>query len=110
MQFSARRGRVARFVIPIIAVLSIWASAFSTAAVGQPAPPPPNTDTTITAPAFANGPFTATVTFSEPVTGFDIGDIVVGNGTASGLSGSGANYAATITPRSHAIALPRAVA
>ena len=45
-----------------------------------------------------SGAFTATFTFSESVTGFAVGDITVGNGAASGLSGSGASYSATITP------------
>ena len=44
------------------------------------------------------GPFTIAVTFSEPVTDFVLADIVVGNGSASQLGGSGASYAATITP------------
>tara|TARA_R110002073_G_scaffold34954_1_gene102885 strand:+ start:5111 stop:14044 length:8934 start_codon:yes stop_codon:yes gene_type:complete len=44
------------------------------------------------------GAFTASFTFSESVTGFAIGDIVVGNGAASALAGSGAAYTATITP------------
>ncbi|MEL7091704.1 MAG: Ig-like domain-containing protein, partial [Pseudomonadota bacterium] len=56
----------------------------------------------ITAPAVTggsvNGPFDITVTFSEDVTGFVVGDIVVSNGTASGFAGSGAVYTATITP------------
>ncbi|MEE2527394.1 Ig-like domain-containing protein, partial [Hyphobacterium sp. HN65] len=44
------------------------------------------------------GAFTATITFSKTVTGFAIGDISVGNGSASNLSGSGTTYTATITP------------
>ncbi len=43
-------------------------------------------------------PFTITVSFSEPVTGFVAGDISVTNGTATGLTGSGASYTAEITP------------
>ena len=49
-------------------------------------------------PAATNAAFTATFTFSESVTGFASGDITVTNATASGLSGSGATYTATITP------------
>jgi 6-phosphogluconolactonase (cycloisomerase 2 family) len=45
-----------------------------------------------------SGAFTATFTFSEDVTGFALGDITVGNGTASDLSGSGTVYTATVTP------------
>lgn len=41
---------------------------------------------------------TVTFTFSESVTGFEIGDITVGNGAASSFSGSGASYSCTITP------------
>ncbi|MCY4507475.1 MAG: Ig-like domain-containing protein [Acidobacteria bacterium] len=44
------------------------------------------------------GPFAIVVTFSEPVTGFALEDVVVGNGSASQLRGSGASYAGTITP------------
>ena len=45
-----------------------------------------------------NGPFDATITFSESVTGFEQGDVTVGNGTITAFSGSGASYTATITP------------
>ena len=44
------------------------------------------------------GSFAIAVTFSEPVAGFALGDVVVGNGGAARLGGSGASYAATITP------------
>ena len=44
------------------------------------------------------GPFSITVAFSEPVTGFALEDLVVGNGSASGLEGNNASYMATITP------------
>jgi outer membrane autotransporter protein len=49
-------------------------------------------------PASVPAPFTATFTFSEPVTGFGVGDITVGNGAASNLAGAGAVYTALITP------------
>ncbi len=45
-----------------------------------------------------SGAFTATFTFDEAVTGFALGDITVSNGAASGLTGSGTTYMATITP------------
>ena len=45
-----------------------------------------------------NGPFDATITFSEDVTGFQQSDLTIGNGTVTAFSGSGANYTATITP------------
>ena len=55
---------------------------------------------TITAPDAANAPFTATFTFSGPVTGFALADITVGNGTASEFTDTdgGTTYTATITP------------
>ena len=43
-------------------------------------------------------PIPITITFSEPVTGFALGDITVGNGTAGSFSGTGATYSASITP------------
>ncbi|MDW7696048.1 Ig-like domain-containing protein, partial [Flammeovirgaceae bacterium SG7u.132] len=46
-----------------------------------------------------NAAFTTTFTFSENVTGFDITDIVVGNGTASNfIANSASEYTALITP------------
>ena len=42
--------------------------------------------------------FDVTITFSEPVTGFEKADVTVDNGAATALSGSGASYTATITP------------
>lgn len=53
---------------------------------------------TITAPESTTGPFTATFTFSEDVSGFTLADILVGNGVPSNLSGGPAIYTATITP------------
>ncbi|MEE2527401.1 Ig-like domain-containing protein, partial [Hyphobacterium sp. HN65] len=54
---------------------------------------------TITGPAGpVSGAFVATFTFSEGVTGFELSDIAVGNGSASNLSGLGTTYTATITP------------
>jgi len=38
------------------------------------------------------------VTFSEDVTGFELADITVGNGTADRFSGTGANYLFAVTP------------
>ena len=53
----------------------------------------------ITGPAVAqNGPFDAAITFSEPVTGFEQGDVTVGNGTVTAFSGSGDSYTATVAP------------
>lgn len=43
-------------------------------------------------------PFEVTITFSADVTGFTLGDISVGNGTASDFAGSGSVYTANITP------------
>ena len=44
------------------------------------------------------GPFSISVAFSEPVTGFELADLVVGNGGASALQGNSSSYSATITP------------
>ena len=46
----------------------------------------------------APGSFTATITFSESVTGFTDGDLTATNGTVGSISGSGTTYTATITP------------
>ncbi|MGY6627624.1 MAG: Ig-like domain-containing protein [Oceanicaulis sp.] len=46
----------------------------------------------------ANGPFNVTAVFTKPVTGLAVGDFAVTNGSASGLTGSGASYSVTITP------------
>ena len=51
-------------------------------------------------PDASTAPFTATITFTEGVSGFAVGDITVGNGTASAFTGSdgGTVYTALITP------------
>ena len=58
----------------------------------------PTVTITSTASAPVSEPFSITVTFSESVTGFELDDLVVGNGSASDLQGSGASYTATVTP------------
>ena len=50
------------------------------------------------AAAPVTGPFSIMIGFSESVTGFDLADVVVGNGSASALQGTGASYSATTTP------------
>ena len=45
-----------------------------------------------------NAPFAVSATFSEPVSGFSLAGVVVGNGTASGFSGSGTTFTFTVTP------------
>ncbi|MFT7007235.1 MAG: hypothetical protein ACJAXJ_001749 [Colwellia sp.] len=45
-----------------------------------------------------NTSFTATLIFSETVTGFALADISIANGHASNFAGSGSVYTATITP------------
>ena len=62
-----------------------------------------NTAPTVTitdVPTSSNGAFPATFTFNEPVTGFILDDITVGNGVASHFAGADGNrnYAAQITP------------
>ena len=55
---------------------------------------------TIAVPATSTGPFDATVTFSEAVNGFMLGEISVGNGAASNFTGADgdATYSARIAP------------
>ena len=73
------------------------AARFSIAAeLADTAAPTVTIGTAASAPV--NGPFTATFTFSEEVTGFELTDLVVGNGSPSALQGDGASYTATITP------------
>lgn len=43
-------------------------------------------------------PFTLSIEFSEPVSGFDAGDLTLVNATVSDLTGSGATYGVTVTP------------
>lgn len=45
-----------------------------------------------------NVPFSASFTFSEAVSDFTVGDITVGNGSATGVSGGPLVYSALITP------------
>ena len=50
-------------------------------------------------PATSDAPFTATFTFSEAVTGFAVGDITLGNATASSFTVTSTTvYAALVTP------------
>ena len=50
-------------------------------------------------PSASNAPFTATFTFSEAVTGFAVGDITLGNATASSFTVTSTTvYAALVTP------------
>lgn len=46
----------------------------------------------------ATTPLNMTFTFSEIVTGFELGDITAGNGTAGNFAGSGTTYTADVTP------------
>jgi hypothetical protein len=58
----------------------------------------PTVSISSTAPNPTNAAIPVTITFSESVTGFEVGDITVGNGSAGTFSGSGTTYYATITP------------
>ena len=55
---------------------------------------------TITGPASPSNdsPIQFTITFTESVTGFELGDITVVNGNTSNLQGSGASYTFDVTP------------
>lgn len=54
--------------------------------------------TSATASTTSANPIPVTITFSSAVTGFTLSDLIVGNGTASNLLGSGTTYTASITP------------
>jgi hypothetical protein len=45
-------------------------------------------------------PVPVKVIFSEPVTGFEASDVVIGNGSLTNFAGSGANYTFDLTPAS----------
>ncbi len=75
---------------------------------GNTAAPPVNVPYDGVAPAATIGgspgivnsmlPFVVTVQFSEGVSGFAVNDVAVGNGIATGISGSSASYLVQITP------------
>ena len=58
--------------------------------------PKPLISATIRPPA--NRPFTITITFPEPVTGFTAADLVIARGNASEFTGAGAVFTALVTP------------
>ncbi len=60
----------------------------------------PTVSISSTASSLTNAAIPVTVTFSESVTGFVVGDISVTNGTAGSFSGSGASYTFSVTPSS----------
>jgi Ca2+-binding RTX toxin-like protein/RNA 3'-terminal phosphate cyclase len=51
-----------------------------------------------TSPTDVNGSFSVTATFDEDVTGLDVNDIAVTNGTITNFAGTGATYTFTVTP------------
>jgi hypothetical protein len=59
--------------------------------------------TSATSDSTAVSPIPVTVTFTESVTGFIIGDIVASNATVSGFAGSGAVYSFNLTPTAEGI-------
>ena len=64
-------------------------------------------------PATTSAAFTATFTFSESVTGFEVGDITLSNASAADFSGSAATYTALVTPNSagaYSVSVPAAAA
>ncbi|MBL8145932.1 MAG: hypothetical protein JNL34_06065, partial [Anaerolineae bacterium] len=65
----------------------VYDSVGPTATLTSSAPDPTNTS-----------PIPVTVTFSEAVSGFTLGDVTVGNGTAGNFAGSGAIYTFDVTP------------
>ncbi len=72
------------------------ASQFS---IGYDATAPTTSITSLESDPTNNSPFVVDITFSEDVTGFALGDINVGNGTASNLvANSASSYSVDITP------------
>lgn len=53
---------------------------------------------TITAPSNSATAFSVTVTFSEPVSSFVVGELTASNANVSAFTGSGTTYTATVTP------------
>ena len=88
--------------IDIAANVAVDAAGNDNAAAGQLTVTADGTGPTVTLTSNANtphsGPFTVTATFSETVTGFVIGDVTVGNGTASNFAGTGTTYTFDVTP------------
>ena len=58
----------------------------------------PEVEITSEATGPVGGAFEVTITFGEPVEGFEQSEITVTNGSVSGFSGSGRSYTAEITP------------
>ncbi len=65
--------------------------------------PPTVTISSSTSSTTQTNPIPVTITFSEAVTGFDVNDITVGNGTKSNFAGSGTSYTVDITPTAQGI-------
>ncbi|MCB8964662.1 MAG: T9SS type A sorting domain-containing protein [Bacteroidales bacterium] len=71
----------------------------------------PSVTITSTANSLTNvSPIPITITFSKLVTGFVLEDISVTNGTASGFSGSGTTYTASITPSAQGLVTVNVIA
>jgi LPXTG-site transpeptidase (sortase) family protein len=51
----------------------------------------------------STSPIPVTITFSESVTGFTLGEMTIGNGTAGNFAGSGTTYTADITPSANGV-------
>jgi len=58
-----------------------------------------------TTSASVNGAFTATLTFSESVTGLAIGDLSITGGSIQSLTGSGASYSIVVQPSSQTVVM-----
>lgn len=54
--------------------------------------------TLLQAASQAEESFDVSAVFSEPVTGLDAADIIVSNGSVTGVSGAGANYSISVSP------------
>ena len=74
--------------IPAVASAKTENSGVTSRITAQQGPPSVSISAAANAQVRLNAPILVTATFSEPVSGFTVDDISVGNGAASGFSGS----------------------
>lgn len=96
-------GTIVNTVVPTVAANLTLTSIASTAGVLVDGPPSVvigsyATEGEISGSPRVFGAFDIAVTFSEPITGFELSDITVTDGSASNFAGSGDTYTATIVP------------
>ena len=93
-----RVAQLAAVTIVAVASVGVFSSAVGGQGSGGTAVPVLWAEVSSPAPAAVGDAFAVSVRFARPVSGFSLGDIVVVNGSASGLSGSGSTYRVAVTP------------